>query len=69
MDLITLGFAAALYQRPPKEIAACLPVGGMTKPELILNGIPHYRAEDIAKAVGFLVEIDAKKSAEASTSE
>jgi hypothetical protein len=52
MNIETLGYAAATYQRSPKAIADALAKINV-KPTLILNGVPYFEAADIEEAMMF----------------
>lgn len=78
-DLQSLGHAAGMYQRSPREIEAAIavvqaeaamaankPIPHTATPALRLNGIAYYPADEIAKAVAWLAVREAEKRAEAS---
>ncbi len=53
MDLISLGYAAQVFQRNPAELKIVLD-GLKATPQLTLNGVGHYRFEDVARAQKYL---------------
>jgi hypothetical protein len=72
MDLQSLGDAAAMYQRDPRELAAALavvqaqtaaalggPVSTRAVPMLVLNGVPYFKSSDVAEAAAWLARHDA----------
>ena len=72
-SLVSLGHAAALYQRDPRELLAALavvqaeeayhdglPIRQTARPALELNGVAFFVADEVARAVGWLAESDAK---------
>jgi len=75
MNLQSLGHAAGLYQRDPRELAAMLPavqaqaaaaagkpVSREATPALRLNGIAYYEADEIIAAVALLARLDAERA-------
>ncbi len=68
-DLQTLDHAAATYQRDPRIIEAALEaVQGkrLAVPELVLDDMRYFSADDVAAAIAWLAENDAKKARERS---
>lgn len=76
-DLETLGHAASVYQRDPREIEAALavvqaeaalaagsPIPQRARPTLRLNGLSYFDTDDIALAIAWLVEHAANQTAE-----
>ena len=77
MDLQTVGFAAATYQRDmrlfepaihavqaEKALASKQPIPQKAVPALTLNGLRYFFSDEVVAAVGFLSKLDAKKKAE-----
>lgn len=62
LDLQSLGHAAAMYQRSPRELLVALSTAA---PALRLNGVAYYRADQIEDAVAWLVKHDAQQVTEA----
>ena len=49
-DLVSIGNAAATYQRDPRAIETRL-AEARSKPVLTLDGVRYFRAADLAKAL------------------
>ena len=81
-ELQSLGHASGVYQRHPREIdaAVCViqaeaaialgePIPHESQPAMRLNGVAYFKAEQIAAAIGWLAQNDAKKATRAARDE
>ena len=56
MNLLSLGFAAGIYQQDPRVIKVALGPIGKSKPAMTLNGVVYFEADATAAAIGWLVK-------------
>ncbi len=64
-ELETLGHAAATYQQDPRIVEAALQAVQGKRPAvpvLVLDDLRYFAADDIAAAIRWLAENDAKKA-------
>ncbi len=77
MDLQTLGFAAATYQRDPRlfetailvvqaerAYAAGEPIPHAAQPAMILNGKRYFATDEIVGAIAWIAKSEAEKATE-----
>ena len=76
MDLQTLGYAAATFQRDPRTITAALavvqavragaagePIPRQAQPSMVLNGKRYFHSDEIVDAITWLTKNEAENVA------
>jgi len=60
MDVQSLGYAAGVFQEDPRVIRAALR-GIKAEPAMTINGVEHFRTDDVVKAIAWLLAADAER--------